>query len=259
MSKQPISVVIITKDEESRLGRMLESVVDWCDDIVVVDCGSKDKTIEVAKSFGARTFYKEFNGYGKQKFYATEQAKNDWVLSIDADEVVTPELKAELLSIDLHDSKYVGYNFSLLNIFLGRKMKFFGHPDLHLRFFNKRYAQFDDALVHEKVVTKGRVLNLKEHVDHYSYRDIAHYFEKFNRYTSFAAEEKFKRGKEVWAPNIFMRWLISWFRFYFIKGGFMNGYPGFVWCFLSGFYTAVKYIKLKELSDRKKQRTDYSM
>lgn len=258
MKKYPISCVIITKNEEKRLGRTLESL-QWCEDIVVVDSGSQDKTGEVAKQYGARFITREFDGYGPQKRYATEQAKYDWVLNIDADEVVTRELKEELTGLDLEHSKYVGYQFSLENIFLGKKLKFFGHPDLHIRLFNKRYAQFDKALVHEKVITEGRVLSLKEHVDHYSYQSIHHYFEKFNQYTTIAAQEKFSLGKRVGIFNIFARWLISWFRFYIIKGGFINGYQGFVWSFFSGFYTAVKYIKLKELNDRKKQNTRFPM
>lgn len=258
MTKFPISCVIITKNEETRLARTLESVM-WCDDIVVVDSGSQDKTLEIAKQFGARTFTRAFDGYGIQKRYAVEQAKHDWVINIDADEVVTERLKEEVRSLDLDHSKYVAYGFALENIFLGKKLKFFGHPDVHLRVFNRRYANFNKALVHEKVETEGRTLNLKDHVDHYSYQNIYHYFEKFNRYTSMAAEEKFAKGKTVGFFSIITRWLISWFRFYIIKGGFINGYQGFIWCFFSGFYTAVKYVKLKELNDRKNQTTKYQM
>lgn len=258
MTKYPISCVIITKNEEDRLARTLESAL-WCDDIVVVDSGSTDKTLEIAKQYGARTFFREFDGYGMQKRYASGLAKNDWVMNIDADEVIPEDLKQEILSLDLANSKYVAYGFALENIFLGKKLKFFGHPDIHIRIYNQRYANFDSALVHEKVQTDGRVLNLKGHVDHYSYRDVANYFEKFNRYTSFAAKELFKRNKKTSWPNIIARWLMSWFRFYIIKGGFINGYQGFVWSFFSGFYTAVKYIKLKELNDRQLRNTKYEM
>lgn len=258
MTKYPISCVIITKNEDQRLARTLESAL-WFDDIVVVDCGSTDNTVELAKKFGARTFFREFDGYGTQKRFAVEQAKHDWVINIDADEVITTELKKEIQGLDLESSKYVAYGFALENIFLGKKLKFFGHPDIHLRIFNRRYANYNRTLVHEKVETEGRVLNLKEHVDHYSYRDVYHYFDKFNKYTSFAAEELFRKGKKVGFPNIIVRWLMAWFRFYVIKGGFINGYQGFVWSFFSGFYTAVKYIKLKELNDRKNQTTKYQM
>ena len=244
---------MITKNEESCIARALESVVHWCDDIVVVDSNSQDRTIEIAKQYGARTFFKDFKGYGEQKHYAVEQAKNDWVIILDADEVVTPELKSEILSLDLTQSKYVAYRFEQLNIFLQKRLRFFGRGSTPIRIFNKRYAQYNNALVHEDVVTEGRIFTLRGGVDHYSYRDVHQYFDKFNKYTSFGAEEMFKEGKRVSGVNIVVRWLIAWFRFYIIKGGFMNGYAGFVWCFLSGFYTAVKYIKLKELNDRAKQ------
>ena len=245
-----ISCVMIACNEEARIERALRAV-QWCGDVVVVDSGSTDRTNEIAARCGARVIRHAFEGYGKQKIFATEQATYDWVLSIDADEVVSEELAQEIQAqlTNPADLQAVGFEIPITNIFMGQEIKYWGEgPRLHLRLFDRRKGGFTPDVVHEGVVVQGVVQKLSGKVLHYSYRNVFHYFQKFNEYTTRGAEKLFRTGtKPKSVVNLVFRVPIKFVNLYFFRGGFINGFPGFVWCFFSSIYPTVKYIKLNEL------------
>lgn len=172
---QPLSTVIITFNEAHNLERTL-SKLTWCDEIIVVDSGSTDGTLEICASFGCKIFHRAFDGYGPQKQYAMSLAKNKWVLCLDADEVLTDALVTELQQ-EMQDPQFDGYLIPLTLVFLGREFKYGSEAwKYFLRLFNKELGNFDDSMVHEKVVLDGRKKKLVNHILHYSYRNISHYF-----------------------------------------------------------------------------------
>ncbi|MBP7653310.1 glycosyltransferase family 2 protein [Candidatus Dependentiae bacterium] len=249
-----ISVVIITKNEESRILKTLKSV-NWCDEIIVVDSGSEDNTVKICKDFGCKVFYNKFFGYGEQKQFAVSKTANDWIFSIDADEVVTEKLKNEIIkNIDEYSSSYNGFTVKSSLIFFDKKLKWGGSCiKCKLRVFNKKYGNFNSNKVHESVIVTGRVKHLKNEILHYSYQDIFDYFEKFNIYTEYGAEELFAKNKKSPVIKIIFRTPLEFFKRYILQLGLLDGYPGFVWSFLCSFYPTVKYIKLRELHKKQKK------
>lgn len=246
----PISTIIIARNEAENLKLSLPKL-KWCDDIVLVDDNSTDETIAIAESFGCRIFKRAFDGFGTQKQFAVAQAKHDWILNIDADEVMSDELVTEITQLDEKRNTMVGYEVPIRHVFLGKiftrgkESKFY-----HLRLFNKQAGNFDDAKVHEKVRLNGPAGHLNNVILHYSYKDLGHYFEKFNRYTSIGALKLKERGK---SRSLFLS--VAGLPFYFIKhyfiyGNFMNGKAGFIWSYLNAWYHVVKYLKLHELNSK---------
>ena len=250
-----ISCVIITFNEEENLSECL-NLVSWCDEIIVVDSGSTDKTIEIAEKFGAKVYKKDFAGFGEQKQYAVSLADNDWIFSIDADEVVTDELKENILSkFSTNANLPEGFLIQRRLIFLGKEFKHGRESkELILRLFNKKSGSFNSAEVHEKVEIKGRVEKLSGLLLHNSYKSRDQYFEKFNNYTSKAADELFRKGKR---RNIILTYLllpVYFIKNYILDGNFMNGSKGMKWAFYSSHYPLIKYSKLRNLykSENKK-------
>jgi len=248
-----ISCVIITFNEEENIRRTLNSV-KWCDEIVVVDSGSKDKTIKICEENNCRIYKKEFNGYGEQKKYAVSLAKNDWILSIDADEVVSDELYNEIKNIFKEDKiKFTGFFLPRSLIFLGKHFKYGRESkEYYLRFFNKYCGNFSSDKVHEKVKLNGTTQKLNGTLHHYSYTNIEQYFNKFNSYTSKAAQVLFEGGnKGRSVVSIVLGFPVYFFKNYFIYRNFLNGTQGFLWALFSSLYPVVKYFKLWELWNKK--------
>lgn len=252
----PLSVVIITKNEALNISRCLESVKDIADEIVVVDGFSTDKTAEISKSYGHKVILNEFKGYGDQKQFAVDQAKNDWVLSIDADETVTDELKNEINLLFRTGNE--GGNDQLLEIngyyipfsmfFMGRIMKHSGlGNEFHLRLFNRTKGGFTRSEVHESIEVEGDKKKLSGKIIHRSYRDIAHHLEKINIYTTQASEEYTKNKRRFGKWWVALKFPVTFFTFYIIRRGFLDGYPGFMWAFMAAFYTSMKIAKTIEI------------
>jgi glycosyltransferase involved in cell wall biosynthesis len=246
----PYSVVIITKNEAHDLPRCLDSLVG-CDDVVVVDSGSTDGTREVCEGRpGVRFMHREFDGYGTQKRFAVAQALHDWVLNIDADEVLTPELASELAALAARDfAGASGYALPRSLVFMGRRFRH-GRESAHylLRLFDRRVGNFDEAKVHEKVIVPGPAGRLSGHLLHYSYRDLEEYFGKFNEYTSLSAVRIVEKGRRISAWQVVLRQPVTFLQFYFVQGNWLNGFPGFVWSWLGANYHTVKYLKARELA-----------
>jgi glycosyltransferase involved in cell wall biosynthesis len=243
-----ISAVIITFNEEHSIERALRSL-DFCDEIVVADSGSTDATVVVCEKYKCRVFTRPFDGYGPYKQFAVSKASNDWVLSIDTDEVVSGELKREIVSLfSAGAPPALGYYIPRTLVFLGRLLRFGGeYRKKHLRLFNRNAGAFTDEKVHEKVCVSGKTDSLKNQILHYSYDSICDYFEKFNRYTTAAAQSLFERKKKASALNVMARFPLTFIKIYFIKGCFLDGYAGFIWALFSSMYPVVKYAKLHEL------------
>ncbi len=227
----------------------------WCDEILVVDSGSCDRTVEICRDLGCRVLHRDFDGFGRQKHFAVSAARNDWVLVVDSDEVVTPELAQQIRRrLDAAPQRYVGFEIPISLVFMGHVMRFGGQfGRCHLRLFDRRAGNYTFANVHEKVVLKGNVGALRGHILHASYRDVEHYFEKFNRYTSIAARQAFDQDSGTSKWYIAFRFPYSFFYLYVIRGLVFDGYPGFVWALFSAFYPTVKYIKLVEIQRRTAQ------
>lgn len=249
-----ISVVIIACNEEKNIGRCIASVTELASEIVVIDSMSADGTAEICRSLGCRVISREFDGYGTQKQFAACQASSDWILSVDADEVVTPELGAEIRELFTRGIvEEAGFELRFTLVYMGRKLKHGGAgSDYHLRLFNRRTGGFDAAKVHEGIHVKGKVRKLKGEILHYSYRDLAHHLEKLNGYSSRAAEEYAQNGRRFSATWAVFKFPVSFLQFYFCKAGFLDGYPGFMWSLLAALYSTMKIAKSIELQEVRK-------
>ena len=243
-----ISAVIITFNEAHSIERTLKSL-DFCDEIVVADSGSTDATIAVCEKYKCRVFTRPFDGYGPYKQFAVSKASNDWVLSVDTDEVVSGALKREIASLfSAGDPPAQGYYIPRTLVFLGRLLRFGGeYRKKHLRLFNRNAGAFTDEKVHEKVCVSGKTASLKNQILHYSYDSIRDYFEKFNKYTTAAAQSLFEKRKKVSAFSVIARFPLTFIKIYIIKGCFLDGYAGIVWSLFSSLYPVVKFAKLREL------------
>jgi len=248
----PISAVIIAKNEEERIRRCLDSLKPFAAEIVVVDSMSADRTAEICIEYGCRVIRREFDGYGSQKQFAVDQAVNDWVLSVDADEVLGPALQEEMkVMAAARELPFDAYTVPFSLVYLGRILKYSGVGNkFHLRLFNRKKGRFTTSPVHEGILTSGATGKLKNRIYHYSYRDISHHLEKINIYTSQAAEGLVNKGRHYSIPAIAFKFPMGFFNFYVIKGGLLDGYPGFMWSWLSAFYAALKIAKTRELQKK---------
>lgn len=242
-----ISVVIITKNEEQTLPRCLDSV-KWADEIIVIDSHSTDRTCEIAARRGAKVFTVDWGGFGPAKQAGVDHADGDWILSIDADEAVSPALEDEIKQLASDHSNVDGYYVPRRTNFLGRWIYHSAwYPDYVLRLFRKSRGHFDDAVVHEKVSLDGSVGRLKGELLHYSVPTLEHYFVKFNRYTSLGAEEAYRQGRKVTWLDIVFKPPVSFVKQYILHQGFRDGMEGFMVSSLSAMAVMVKYAKLRHL------------
>ena len=244
---QAVSVVIITRNEEANLPRCLDSVV-WADEIVVVDSGSTDRTVEIARKHGAKVITPQWRGFGPSKQEGVNHAIGPWVLSIDADEEVTPQLRDELRTKLENPGRFTGFYLPRRTQFLGRWIYHCGwYPDPVLRLFRKDSGNFNDAPVHEQAVVQGEVGRLKNDLLHYSYPTLESYFQKFNRYTTMAAEAAYRNGRRAGAYDVTVRPVANFVKQYVLKAGFLDGVEGLMISVLSSCHVMTKYAKLRHL------------
>jgi glycosyltransferase involved in cell wall biosynthesis len=250
-----LSVVIITFNEERNIARCLDSVKGIADDIVVVDAKSTDKTEEICRNFNVNFILHEWEGYSGSKNFGNSQAKYDMILSIDADESLSEELKLSIKTIK--DKPEAGfYQFNRLTNYLGKWIRHSGwYPDTKLRIFDRRKAKWE-GLIHETLVTgKDNKINfLKGDLLHYSYYSISEHIERMNTFTDTAAGELYKKGTRAGWVKIIFKTKIKFLSSYILSLGFLDGYYGFIICILSAFATFLKYSKLRQLHAYKKAK-----
>lgn len=240
------SVVIIAYNEGHRIEPLLQSI-QGADEVIVVDSNSSDNTAELAAKYGAKVIQQAFLGFGQQKQLGVDAAKNDWIFSLDADEVPDKTCWNHVNELSQHEPKLKAWYIKRHLVFMGKAFRYGRESrDKQLRFFDRRVAHWTTPEVHEKVDYSGETGMLHGTVAHTSYDSIANYLGKFNRYTSLAAEDLKKRGKSRSALMNMLSVPINFFKFYFLQLNFLNGYPGFCWSLFSSIYTLVKYSKASE-------------
>ena len=248
-----LSVVIIAQNEAENIADALESV-QWVDDVVVVDSGSSDRTIEIAKRYTERVTTRLWEGYGSQKNYATGLANYDWILSIDADERVSKELAEEIQALMQSGPAMQGYRIPRTTSYLGRWIRSTDwYPDRQLRLYDRRVAQWNDRYVHESVRVQGRVGSLRAELYHRSYRGIGEHLSRMNHYTTLAAAQMMADGRRTnWLDLIAYPPLV-FFRNYIWRRGFSDYLPGLIVSLMNTYYVLCKYAKLWEQQTKSKR------
>lgn len=248
-----ITLFLITRNEADKLAKCLSSAKDTVDEIVVVD-DSQDDTAAIAKQFGARVINHPFEGFTAQKNFALRQVNTEWALSLDADEVLSPQLAQEIRQA-VENTPCNGFELTRVNCFLGQRMQHGGLKEEHiLRLVRTQKARYEGGLVHEKLCVQGQTARLKNVFMHYSYNDIETYFEKFNKYTTLAAQTLHAKGKKRCFAAVLFIIPFEFLRRYILKLGFLDGIRGFIWASFSAFYIFVKYMKLWLLNTRDNQK-----
>lgn len=244
----PVSAALITLDEERNLGPCLDSVA-FCDEIVVVDAGSSDGTLAMAEAAGARIVRTDsWPGFVEQKNRALDEARYDWVLSVDADERVTPRLRREVERLRSNGFDAEGYRVPRVAYYLGRWLRGTDwYPDYQLRLMDRRRARWDGAYVHESPRIDGRVRKLRGELEHLPYADVAEHLETIDRYTTLWAQQSYESGYRTGPLHMVGVTLFAFVRNYLLRRGFGYGVPGLVVSGLNTFYTFTKMAKLMEL------------
>ncbi len=243
-----ISATIITHNEERNLPRAIESL-RCCDEILVVDSGSTDRTVEIATKFGARVVEADWRGYAGQKNYASSQAAHDWVLSLDADEALSEDLEGEIWQLKKNGTQYDAYTVPRLAQYLGRWILHGGwYPDRKIRLFDRRKARWVGAYVHESVQSTGRVGELQGNLLHYTCGSLTEHLKTLDRYTTLAAEEIVARKQPVGYRHLLLDPPWTFFQAYFLRRGFQDGLEGLIIAQMAAFYTFVKYAKARFMS-----------
>jgi len=249
MSDPRLSVAIITKNEQDNIVEAIESV-RFADQIVVADSSSDDNTVDIARNAGAEVHTIPFDGFGQAKNTALEFCEGDWILSIDADERVSPELAENIKRIIKLDNGPDYYAINRLTYFLGRPIRHSGwFPDYVVRLFRKG-AYFSKSKVHESLITNGEVGRIEDLLYHYSYKKIDQYLDKLNNYTTLNSEQMYQAGKRAVFLDLLIHPPATFLKMYIFKAGFLDGSTGFILAALSSFQVLVKYSKLWRLGHR---------
>ncbi|EKF56322.1 family 2 glycosyl transferase [Galbibacter marinus] len=240
-----LTIIIPTLNEEFHIDEVIKSA-SFADEILIIDSYSSDKTVEIAQSHNVKILKREFDGFSSQKNYAIERAANDWIFILDADERIPQPLKEEIMNV-LKDgeSEFVAYDVLCSHIFMNRRMEHSTFKnEWKLRLFNRQFCMHGKKLVHEDMIINGPKSRLKNHFDHYTYRSYDRFIAKKNHYARLQAEENFKKNKK---PSLFHFIIKPPFRFfnqYILRGGFLDGFPGFASAYINSYGVMTRYIKL---------------
>jgi glycosyltransferase involved in cell wall biosynthesis len=249
MPRRPVSLCVITRDEETNLPRCLASA-SFADDVVVLDSGSTDRTVELAKQAGARVFVEPFRGHVAQKARAVELAKNPWVLCLDADEELSPELRAAIeRALERPENGVAGFELARKTSWSGRFIEHGGWwPEWRVRLFDRARGRWAGDDPHDHVELDGPKARLEGALHHYAYRDLEHHLSKVNRYTTTMARVLRDKGVRFSWLDLLLRPPARFLRMYVLRRGFLDGGRGFLLATIGAFYVFLKYAKLWELA-----------
>lgn len=248
-----LSVIIITKNEIDQIRECLESV-QWADEIVVLDSGSTDGTVDICRKYTDKVFETDWPGFGPQKNRALEKATGDWVFSIDADERVSPELRQEIEQA-MTSTQYQGYEIPRSSHYCGRRIRHSGWwPDYIVRLFRRDSSRFSDSLVHEHVEVQGPVGRFRNPLIHYSFGSFEEVLDKVNRYSTYNAEMLLQAGKSSSVLKATLRGLWAFIKTYIFRAGFLDGRHGFMLAVSNAEGTYYKYVKLILLQEARSQK-----
>lgn len=244
----PISVFIITQNEEKHIRRLLLSCQGF-DEIIIVDSGSTDNTLSIAKEFGVSIFHRDWMGYAKQKSYAMSLCRNKWVLNLDADEELTSELIKSFKEAIKQD-KYNSVRCQRNDVFLGKPLSRFTKMPNNCRLYKKDFATFDSSrLAHERADVQGMEQKIPQHFNHYGYSDIETITYKNNLYSSLKAKEKYLKNKKPSKIKLLLVFPLIFFKTYIIQRHVLSGYRGFILSISTAYYLFIKEVKLFEISE----------
>lgn len=246
-----ISAAIITFNEERNIARVIESL-RCCDEIVVVDSGSIDRTVELATKLGARVLESPWRGYAGQKNFASDHCEHDWILSLDADEAVSESLEGEIWHIKKNGPQFDAYTMPRMAQYLGRWILHSGwYPDRKVRLFDRRHARWVGDYVHESVAVDGRIGHLKSNLLHFTCSSLSEHLKTMDRYTTLAAEQLVDQKKKIGWKQLALEPPWTFFQSYVLKRGFLDGTEGLAIAYMAALYNFLKYAKAKNMMPRR--------
>ena len=248
MAAVDISAVIITYNEEQRLEGALKSLVGLASEIIVVDCHSTDGTVKLAQRYSDRVFERAWTNYADQKNFGNDQAVHPWILSLDADERLSPELRGELLELRKSEPDCDAFSIPRLVFYLGRWIRHSGwYPDRKVRLFRKSRARWEGEFVHESLVFEGRLGKLDGPIHHFTYRNIAEHVARINKFSDLAAHKLYAAGRKSRCYHLLGLPFFRFLRAYLWRGGVLDGFAGLVISVLTGYAVFLRYAKLREI------------
>ena len=253
----PVSAVVITLNEETNIQRCLESL-GFCAELLVVDSGSSDETVNLAERMGAKVLHQKWLGFGKQKQFSVTQAVHDWVLCLDADEWVSDQLAHSIKQLFRNHPGAKVYQFARRDYFLGRWLGHGGYPEFSPRLFHRKHAHWSEDMVHETVITKEAAETCKGDLMHYTADSLGHSVSKRTKYGNMQVLDMFERGVRPSIVKLVFSPVIRFLKLYVLRQGFRDGVPGFVLALISSFFCFYKYAMLYELDSKSRNGSSLS-
>ena len=250
--KIPLSCVVITKNEEANIEGCLESVCDWVDEIIVVDDQSSDRTLELARRYTKKIFRRQMDVEGRHRNWAYAQTRNSWILSLDADERITVELKDEIVETLSRTTTFAAFTIPRRNLLGNYWLRWGGqYPAAQLKLFRKDKFKWEEVQVHPRAFLDGSCGHLKKDMIHYSWRDFAHFFDKVNSQSTLEARKWIYTKRKMSMPHAFWRVADRFFRKFIRKKGYKDGFYGFIAAFSDSLYQILSYAKYWEMRKKK--------
>lgn len=249
-----ISGLVITYNEEKNIGKCIDALYKVCDEVIVIDSFSRDCTVEIAKSKGAKVISQAFLGDGPQRSFGLPYCNNDWILNLDADEFLDTDAIAFIKDKTYLTDPFDAYSFRVKNFLQDKLINFAGwYPDSKIRFFNKITAKPSDDIVHQKIIFSN-LKKIKSHILHYGSNSFLQIISKKNQYADWNAQQLFDNGKRVKVYKPVLNGLVSFLRCYFLKNGILNGLDGLTFSLIQGFFSYIKYAELIQLQKQFKNK-----
>lgn len=247
-----ISGLIITFNEEKTIGKCIDELFKVCDEVIIIDSLSKDRTLEIAKEKGAKVISQPFLGDGPQRTHGLPYCKNDWILNLDADEFLDKDAEEFILEEKYLDGGYDAFSFRVKNFLDDKLIDFAGwYPDQKVRFFNKKTAAPSESKVHQKIIDQNEK-KVPVHILHYGWESLEQIISKKNQYSGWHAQQLFDQGTRINTFKPILNGIISFIRCYFFKKGFLNGIDGLSLSIIQGFFSYMKYAKLIKIQKKNK-------